>query len=153
MIIKKASLQFDEELTPLTKVEKIIIHHSEEEDLDVVGIHNWHKSKYGSSGIGYNYYILENGEIFEGRGMNVGAHTKGLNSKSIGICLAGNFDIRPPTSAQLEAAATLTSNFVFHHELQVKCVIGHREADSNKSCPGLFFDLDVFRDRVRRLES
>jgi N-acetylmuramoyl-L-alanine amidase len=151
MIIKKASLSFDEELTPLTRVDKIILHHSEE-PLDVHGMHELHKQTYGLSGIGYNYYIEQNGEIYEGRGMNIGSHTKGHNSKSVGICLAGNFESGPPATAQIESAVTLVSNIAHHHELQVKSIVGHNEIDNSHACPGLFFDLDVFRDKVRRLE-
>lgn len=153
MLIKKASLEFDEVLVPLTKIERIILHHSGEEGLELWGIHQLHKERYGWSGIGYNYFIEKNGDIYEGRGLNVGAHAKGHNSKSIGICLAGNFDLSPPNTAQLESSAILVSNLIDHTDLQLKSVYGHRELDSDKSCPGLFFDLEVFKDRVRRLEN
>lgn len=42
--------------------------------------------------IGYNFVVGEDGNIYEGRGWSKhGAHSVSYNSKSIGICLIGNF--------------------------------------------------------------
>ena len=54
------------------------------------------------SDIAHNYMIGEDGNIYEGRGTNVGAHTKGddrptkkfpgmTNSNTIGIAILGKF--------------------------------------------------------------
>ena len=43
--------------------------------------------------IGYQYYIRKDGKIYVGRNEDeVGAHTKGHNSHSIGICYEGGLD-------------------------------------------------------------
>ena len=44
-------------------------------------------------GLRYNYIIGEDGNIYEGRGTNKGAHTVGKNSNSntIGIAILGDF--------------------------------------------------------------
>ena len=50
--------------------------------------------------IGYNFLVGEDGNIYEGRGWGKhGAHSKPYNSKSIGICMIGNFN----------------SKFIVHH--------------------------------------
>ena len=42
--------------------------------------------------IGYNFLVAPTGEIFEGRGWGVkGSHSIPYNSKSIGICVIGNY--------------------------------------------------------------
>jgi N-acetylmuramoyl-L-alanine amidase len=46
--------------------------------------------------IGYNFLVGEDGNIYEGRGWNnVGAHATNWNSKSIGICVIGDFTGKP----------------------------------------------------------
>lgn len=68
----------------------------------------WHNSKPGWIGLGYHYFIEADGFIWYGRPEHInGAHTVGYNTKSIGICLAGNFDATYPTKAQEEAFKVL----------------------------------------------
>ena len=45
----------------------------------------------GYSDIPYNYIIDSNGSIYEGRGLNQGAHTYGFNDRSIGVAILGNY--------------------------------------------------------------
>ena len=58
--------------------------------------------------IGHHYLIRKDGTIEQGRspGM-VGAHAKDNNDTSIGVCLAGNFDIGKPTEQQMKSAKEL----------------------------------------------
>ena len=47
----------------------------------------------GFNGTGYHYYIRRSGEICAGRPMEIaGAHAKGYNAKSVGICYEGGLD-------------------------------------------------------------
>ena len=74
------------------KIDKIIVHCSAtrpSHDIDAKEIDRWHK-KRGWSGIGYHFFIKRGGLIEIGRPIEKqGAHTKGLNKNSIGICYAG----------------------------------------------------------------
>lgn len=46
----------------------------------------------GWNDIGYNFVVGEDGNVYEGRGWGThGAHSTSYNSKSIGICIIGNF--------------------------------------------------------------
>ena len=76
----------------MRKIDRIIIHCSDTpagryttvEDID-----RWHREK-GYKKIGYHYVIYLNGAIHKGRSeMEVGAHCKGYNAHSIGICYVG----------------------------------------------------------------
>lgn len=52
-------------------------------------IDRWHKAN-GWSGIGYHFVVDRQGDVCLGRPVEkVGAHVKGHNSNSIGICLVG----------------------------------------------------------------
>lgn len=55
-------------------------------------IRRWHVEDNGWSDIGYHYIIDRDGAIAKGRDESVqGAHVKGHNEDSIGVCLIGGF--------------------------------------------------------------
>ena len=55
----------------------------------VAEIDRWHKDR-GWSGIGYHFFIDRNGDLKKGRSiLKNGAHVKGHNTGTIGVCLAG----------------------------------------------------------------
>lgn len=61
-------------------------------DVRAVDIDRWHKAR-GWSRIGYHYVITRAGFVEVGREeQEVGAHVRGHNATSIGICLAGGVD-------------------------------------------------------------
>lgn len=140
MEIKKANLKFTKALAKRKKTTEIIIHCSATKEgrvFSVESIHNMHL-KNGWAGIGYNYYIDLNGDIWEGRPVDcVGSHTTNHNSISVGICYCGGLDSkgRPKdtrTPKQLAAMIWLCRmvytkypNATFH---------GHKEF-ANKACP------------------
>lgn len=58
-------------------------------DVGVKEITQWHKARDFET-IGYHYVIRRNGNLEIGRPMEViGAHVKGYNHNSIGICMVG----------------------------------------------------------------
>ena len=73
-------------------INEIILHCSwteEGKEYDVEDIRRWHKAR-GWRDVGYHYVVLLNGDVQIGRGIDeVGAHVKGRNSHSIGICYIG----------------------------------------------------------------
>ena len=76
----------------MRKITEIIIHCSattEGMDFTVEDIDRWHRQR-GFSGVGYHFVIYLNGSIHAGRPKNkIGAHCKGHNTISIGICYIG----------------------------------------------------------------
>ena len=76
-------------------INKIIVHCSatqEGRDLDAAEINRWHL-KRGWNGIGYHYVVLLDGTIEYGRSIyKQGAHVKGENEGSIGICYIGGVE-------------------------------------------------------------
>lgn len=77
------------------QIEMIIVHCSATKptaDIGASAIDRWHKDR-GWSGIGYHNVIRRNGWVENGRDMSQkGAHVKGFNSRSIGVCLIGGVD-------------------------------------------------------------
>ncbi len=80
---------------PKRKIDLLIIHCSAtpedtkltEQDLEAI-----HRMR-GADGAGYHFYIRKNGDIKSMRPIGeIGAHTKGFNEHSIGICYEGGLD-------------------------------------------------------------
>lgn len=101
-------------------------------------IRDWHVNGNKWSDIGYHYVIRRNGVIDVGRDVSVaGAHAKGYNHGSIGICLVGGVDEENKPDAnytrmQWRSLSILVDDLVEEYDLQK--VIGHRDI-STKACP------------------
>lgn len=136
----------------------IVIHHSLTEDSQTVSwnaIRDYHINVCKWADIGYHYGIELVGnqyDIFKGRvDDEEGAHCIGFNSKSIGICVVGNFDLLHPCVAQLELLRKLVRSLMRIYGIRVENVLGHRETYQlrgvpvEKSCPGNEFSMMSFR--------
>ena len=76
----------------------------------VQAVDSWHKLRWPGFisrrgyHVGYHYFINKQGVVTQTRDHDEeGAHVIGMNTKSIGVCFAGNFDVTLPTSSQLQA--------------------------------------------------
>lgn len=124
----------------MRSINKIIVHCSatpEGRDINAATIDSWHKER-GWSGIGYHYVIKLDGSIEYGRDINkTGAHVKGHNKGSIGICYIGGCDANmnakdTRTPEQKESLLLLLKTLKKMHP--VATIHGHNEF-SSKSCP------------------
>lgn len=120
-------------------IEKIVIHCSDSppgRGDDAETIHRWHKeprpgAPNGWDGIGYHYVITEDGDEQAGRPWYwEGAHVKGHNENSIGICIIGKGDL---TGEQFFALRKL------YNELSKRWPhatwFNHYDLDPTKTCP------------------
>lgn len=105
--------------------------------LEIQGIQNYHQNILGWDDIGYNFLIGGDGNIYEGRGWNVlGAHALNWNSKSIGICLMGNYNNDQPTEDQIKAAKEILAEAVSRGQITSNYILkGHRQVGATE-CPG-----------------
>jgi hypothetical protein len=131
----------------------IILHHSLTKDFDTVSwgaIRNYHKNTLGWSEIGYHFGIekmRDQTEIVIGRMPNkMGAHIRGYNANSIGICFVGNFDIKKPPGESWVKGIQLVRYLMKMYN--IKTVLGHTELNPHKTCPGRYFDMDKFRREI-----
>lgn len=123
----------------MNKPNKIILHHSATDEGTLESIRRYHVENNGWKDIGYHYLITTDGVLHEGRDeRTVGAHTKGQNYESIGICLVGNFDEYKPNTDQLNTLHRLLNHISSRYgELPI---YGHNEF-SSKTCPGIKFPM------------
>ena len=128
------------------QIKKIILHCS---DSDVPShqkisvILDWHLRR-GFRDVGYHYFINWGGGIEKGRDLNMqGAHCKGHNSDSIGICLGGR---KKFTSEQFSALAELIKDLLLKYpHLSYSDIYGHNEF-ANKTCPN--FNVSDFINTI-----
>lgn len=95
-------------------------------------IHTWHKTRTPPfDGIGYHYVIRRDGITEACRPIFwEGAHVRGHNHESIGICLVGDNEF---TGAQMKTLKELL--YVLKFKFQEADICGHYELDSGKTCP------------------
>jgi len=146
----------------LKDIEYIVVHCSatrEGQPYDVEDIRDMHVRGRGWSDVGYHFIIKLDGTVQKGRDLDVmGAHVKGYNSKSIGICYIGGLDSegKPKdtrTPAQKEAMLKLLQ--VLKVALPNAEILGHRDLSPDldgdgeveqrewtKSCPS--FDVRLW---------
>jgi len=102
----------------------------------------------GFKEIGYHYgveLLRDSHEILLGRMPDeVGAHTKGHNTDSIGICFVGNFDLIAPSKEAWQLGLKLVRFLYRTYNIGKESIFGHRNFNSHKTCPGLLFDVDRF---------
>jgi N-acetyl-anhydromuramyl-L-alanine amidase AmpD len=126
----------------MRQINSIVIHCS---DSDIPGhddisvIREWHTKERGWSDVGYHFFVKSNGEIQKGRPTyKVGAHCRGMNANSIGICLHGRDEF---SNDQFKALSDLVSSLLVEHDILVTQVYGHYHF-SNKTCPN--FNVSEF---------
>ena len=96
------------------------------------------KGGRGWKDIGYHFVIYRNGDIHVGRSLSeIGAHCRGHNAISIGICYIGGLskDGKPKDTRTLEQKAALLDLITqLKEEFPHATIHGHNEF-SAKACP------------------
>ena len=128
------------------KIKKIIVHCAATPpsmDIGVEVIRKWHVEDRKWSDIGYHYVIRLDGSIELGRPVSrQGAHTRGYNKESIGICyVAGALQISL-TDEQKKSLRILLEFLKLTFPDSV--IHGHRDF-ANKACPS-FDATEEYKD-------
>jgi len=128
-------------------INRIIIHCSAtppDMDIGAQTIKKWHLQR-GWRDIGYHIVILRNGDVQLGRPIReAGAHTRGYNSDSVGVCLVGGIDKRGNAQFNFTRAQMKTLHkqiCELKKDYDIKDVAGHNEF-SAKACPS--FDVKAW---------
>lgn len=129
-------------------VDDVIIHHfwrpslpqvvaPEREAALMRSVEKTHVEDNGWSGFGYSFVVFQSGRVYEGRGWGrEGAHTVGMNDRSVGIAFAIDGDKHAPTPEAWAAAKALIADGVALGHISPDMEIsGHRD-HASKSCPG-----------------
>ena len=143
-------------LYPSRKWRYIIIHHSATEEGSSLAFHRAHQAK-GWDSVGY-HFVIDNGESGRPSGFievtprwlkqQDGAHCKAadMNTKAIGICLVGNFDLDRVPYAQRKALTELVNKLRVYYNIPPKNILRHGEVrGAQTDCPGRKFPWRKFK--------
>lgn len=147
-------------MTKLSKKEFLVVHHSATpNNLKTQDIKQMHIAQ-GWSDIGYHKVIEYDGKVMQGRNeATQGAQAYGLNNKSLGILIIGNFETEEPTQEQITALINTLAILCKRYKLKESAIIGHRDVQeitgikgTGTLCPGknLYFKLDDIREKVKK---
>ena len=107
-----------------------------EHDLDVC-----HRRR-GFNGVGYHFYIRKNGDIKSTRPLErIGAHSRGFNRESIGICYEGGLDVQgcpadTRTPEQCSALRLLVHQLLKRFRNNIR-ICGHRDLSPDRNGDGV----------------
>lgn len=120
------------------KINLLVVHCSDTENsqnLSAIDIHKMHLG-FGWDGIGYHKVIQRSGKVENGRPEYwIGAHVKGKNKISLGVCLIGKDKF---TKNQFKSLERVLKKWKM--EYPAAKILGHKDTgDTNKTCPN--FDV------------
>lgn len=131
----------------------IVIHHSGTDMGSAAGMDAYHrKERHMENGLAYHFVIgngnrMEDGEIYVGnRWLEQldGGHlaSEYLNSRALGICLVGNFEVSRPTGRQMENLHALVAHLLKKCRLSVSALKSHQQINTVYTrCPGRLFPM------------
>jgi N-acetylmuramoyl-L-alanine amidase len=134
----------------------IIVHHSATRDSGTVSwdaIRRYHVETNKWKDIGYHagvelvgdQYVIQHGRPWTGPA----AHTAGQNSRSLGFCFVGDYDVASPDMTMLALAArAVLAPWCRQFGIKPDDIRPHSEF-APKTCPGKLFPVEQLREMVR----
>lgn len=124
----------------MRKIDLIVVHCTATpagRNVSVADIRAWHIAR-GFADIGYHYIIALDGTVEPGRDISIaGAHARGYNAHSVGVCYVGGLDASG-NPADTRTAAQRQALLSVLRELKSRFpdarIIGHRDVAA-KACP------------------
>ncbi len=108
------------------KITKLVVHHSASKAATTkkADLERWHKER-GFREIGYHKVIEVNGNIVDGRSeSSQGAHAKGANMGSLGVCVVGDFESESPLQVQIKSLIKVLTEWCKSHKLNSTHIYG-----------------------------
>lgn len=134
----------------MRKIDEIIVHCSATrvgQRCTLQDIDSWHRQR-GFNCIGYHYLIYEDGTVVKGRPEEIiGAHAKGHNAHSIGVCYIGGLNSEGvPTDTRSQAQRRSLRNLIADLKCRYPIAVVHSHRDfAVKECP-CFDATNEYRD-------
>ena len=127
----------------MRNIDSIIVHCSATkagQDFTAADIDCWHRER-GFNGIGYHYVVRLDGKLEKGRDVSLaGAHCKGWNGRSVGICYIGGLDANGrPADTRTNAQKRVLYQIIMdlQREYNILQVLGHRDTSPDLNGDGV----------------
>ncbi len=125
----------------MRRIDLIVIHCSAtrcDQNYSVRALIRDHRDRFGFTG--YHYYVTRGGMVYQTRHEQlIGAHAKGYNQHSLGVCYEGGLDTRgnpADTRTQKQKRALLALLKQLKAEHPQAQILGHRDLPGvKKDCP------------------
>ena len=134
-------------------INKIILHCSatrEGQNISTETIRGWHVNERGWSDIGYHFVVLLDGTVDKARPIKrQGAHVRGKNKGSIGVCYIGgcDADMNPKDTRNEAQKKSLEEIITYLMESYDDATLhGHNEF-SSKACPS-FNVQEIYKELI-----
>jgi len=146
-------------LRDTSTIDRIVVHQTDTSDngkFSAYSVANYHVNTNDWAGIGYHYFIVDDGSIFQtNRDEVISYHASGYNSRSVSVAITGdhvcndssdNYDLL--TKEKYNALVYTLAKISNRYNLPSSSIIGHTETGSPKPCPNL--NLDQLRSDVKK---
>ena len=127
----------------MRNIDSIIVHCSATkagQDFTAADIDCWHRER-GFNGSGYHYVVRLDGKLEKGRDVSLaGAHCKGWNERSVGICYIGGLDANGrPADTRTNAQKRVLYQIIMdlQREYNILQVLGHRDTSPDLNGDGV----------------
>ena len=125
----------------MRKIDLIVIHCSatrEDRPYPVTSLIADHQKRFGFTG--YHYYVTRDGTVYQTRHENlVGAHARGYNQHSLGVCYEGGLNKRgeaDDTRTPQQKVSLLALLKSLKHTYPAATILGHHDLPHvTKPCP------------------
>ena len=121
-------------------ITRLVVHHSATsvDDTTVDDIRKWHVIDNGWDAIGYHWVITGLGILHYTRPITMqGAHAKGFNNGSLGVCLIGNNEEQENRWRREQLYALHSLWLAISRVIKDLDVYGHRDITDRTVCPGI----------------
>jgi len=126
------------------KTQYIVVHCSatkSNSDIGIDEIRDWHVNGNGWRDVGYHAVIRRNGQIEYGRHFDEpGAHVKGFNIRSVGICMVGGVDNNGKGENNFTADQFMSLKcllIVMKRSYPAAQIVGHRDLSPDQDGDGI----------------
>ncbi len=138
----------------LAQIEEVIIHHTlgpvDQTPAEIADYHaspGNHICADGCPGIAYHILIDQFGQAYQVNDLEaISYHVSGENTRTVGICLIGNYDNLLPSKEQYKTTGKVIK-WINRRVGKNLAIGGHRDY-SSKSCPGANVDVEFIRKTV-----
>ena len=123
------------------------------QNITFADIKRWHTMERAFFDIGYHWVIERDGTVKQGRPVDVwGAHARGQNHESVGICLVGGLDNNnQPEDNFTPLQKRMLKLLVAGHQALYPGVEvrGHNHFNGHKACPAFPVELWLYQERLQ----
>lgn len=148
-------------------IKYLIIHQTDSEDKGKFHVYDtarYHVNSRGWAGIGYHYYIIKDGTIYQTQpDYVISNHASNYNATSLGIVITG--DHRLPTSkdytcgdnegmlgkTQYKSLVWTLAKLQTKYNIPFENILAHGQTGSSKSCPNL--NMEQLKEDVKKKDN